>query len=71
MAAEKATTAAATGDTKINELLTQITVIEEKINSIQAVTEVLKKHTDDIGVILRSNQSNLIPNQFTLFECGD
>ena len=65
MAAEKATTAAATGDTKINELLTQITVIEEKINSIQAVTEGLKKHTDDIGVILEvinqiSSQTNLL-----------
>lgn len=64
-AAEKATTAAATGNTKINELLAQITVIEEKINSIQAVTEVLKKHTDDIGVILEvinqiSSQTNLL-----------
>ncbi|HBK69465.1 MAG TPA: hypothetical protein DDZ91_12540 [Firmicutes bacterium] len=65
LSAEQATSAAATGNTKINELINQISVIEEKINSIQAVTEVLKKQTDDIGVILEvitqiSSQTNLL-----------
>lgn len=63
--AEKAMAAAATGNTKITELINQIKVIEEKINSIQEVTDVLKKHTDDIGVILEvitqiSAQTNLL-----------
>lgn len=63
--AEKATTAAATGNIKINDLINQISIIEAKINSIQAVTDVLETHTGDIGVILEvitqiSAQTNLL-----------
>ena len=65
ISADQATTAAATGNNKIHELLTQIKIIEEKINSIQAVTDLLEKHTEDIGMILEvitqiSAQTNLL-----------
>jgi methyl-accepting chemotaxis protein len=65
ISADQATMAAAMGNNKINDLIKQIKIIEEKINSIQAVTYLLEKHTDDIGVILEvitqiSSQTNLL-----------
>ncbi|MGE5582848.1 MAG: methyl-accepting chemotaxis protein [Bacillota bacterium] len=63
--ADGAVKAAGLGNGKMSALLRQINVIEQKIVSIQTVTDLLKKRSDDIGEILQkitqiAEQTNLL-----------
>ena len=63
--ADGAVKAAEIGNEKLAALLEQINIIEKKIASIQTVTEILTKRSDDIGEILQTitsiaEQTNLL-----------
>lgn len=63
--AQNATQAANSGNEKLMGLLDQITIIERKIDRIQAVTRNLERQSDEIGEILQSinqiaEQTNLL-----------
>ncbi len=63
--ADGAVKAAAIGNEKLAVLLDQINIIEKKITSIQTVTDILTKRSDDIGEILQTitliaEQTNLL-----------
>jgi methyl-accepting chemotaxis protein len=62
---QSATQAAMSGDSTMSQLLNQITVIEDKINSTQSVSEMLNKRLDEIQAILNTitqiaTQTNLL-----------